>query len=199
MRVFVSRGTHLGRLSIPAKLVYTIFLAFIIVGALSSYLLYAARIGASLRGPAPSVAARYVDSAAPAAAPEAATAPGPALDLPPEPSGEAARAAAAPSDAKWPFVLDVFHQHLFSVSVVFLIVAHLFMLTRLAGWLSGTVIVIAGLSALAHVLAPVLIHLTGGLLWLMPWTGGLMGASWAAMIVWSLGAMWLGWGLANGD
>ena len=29
--------------------------------------------------------------------------------------------------------------------------------------------------------------------------GGLMGASWAAMIVWSLGAMWLGWGLANGD
>ena len=85
------------------------------------------------------------------------------------------------------------------MSVVFLIVAHLFMLTRLAGWLSGTVIVIAGLSALAHVLAPVLIHLTGGLLWLMPWTGGLMGASWAAMIVWSLGAMWLGWGLANGD
>ena len=190
MKVFTAKGVHLANLAVPAKLVYTLFLVFIALGVASSVLIYATRIGAPLRGPEPSVAARYLDQKA--KAPDEAG--GPSLDLPGADDGGAQPAAKASEDLKWPWILDVFHQHLFTVSVVFLILAHLFMLTRLAAWLSGTVITVSGLSSLAHVLAPVIIHLTGGWLWLMPLTGSLMGASWAFMILWGLAAMWLGWG-----
>lgn len=168
-------------LPVPAKLVYSLFLVFIAIGMWTSWAIYGDRIGSELRGPVgkPSVEDRYVPRAV------AAATTGPALDLDDEP-------AAPAEDLKRPWVLDVFHQHAFSVSVVFLILAHLFMLTRLAAWLSGSVIAVAGLSALLHVLAPVVIWKTASFLWLMPVTGAAMGLSWTAMVLWSLLAMWLG-------
>lgn len=192
MKLFIAKGYHLASLAPLAKVVYTFFLAFTALGLWTSWEIYAQRIGPDLDGPAgaPSVMERY----APSASREEAAAPsgGPTLELdglPPEPT-----TPAAAEDVKGPWVLDVFHQHAFSVSVVFLILAHLFMLTRLAPWLAGATIVLAGLSALAHVLAPVLIHATGAWAWLMPASGAAMGLSWTFMTLWSLAAMWLGVG-----
>ena len=184
MKLFVQRGFHLSALQVPAKLIYTLFLLFVLTGLWTSWALYADRIGGDLKSAPgqPSVEERYVNRAPPAPA----TAEGPALEL-----DEAPAPVSKPlEDLKKPWVMDVFHQHLFSVSVVFLILAHLFMLTRLHPAAAGTVILVAGLGGLLHVLAPVLIWKTGGLLWLMPASGATMGLSWTGMVVWTLGAMW---------
>ncbi|MEZ4266996.1 MAG: hypothetical protein R3F39_11500 [Myxococcota bacterium] len=193
MKLFIQKGYHLGSLALPAKLVYTIFLVFIGTGIWTSWAIYADRIGSDLESTrdGPSVAERYVDASLSESAPaEPAAADGMDIDLPddePEP-------AVAAASSQWPWILDVFHQHLFTVSVVFLILGHLFMLTRLHPMIASVVVLLAGLSSLLHVLAPVIIHKTGGALWLMPVTGATMGLSWTAMVLWTLGAMWLGTG-----
>lgn len=185
MKLFITKGYHLAALPVQAKLVYSVFLLFVAAGLWTSWAIYFDRIGGDLRAAPgqPSVSARYVASApAPAAG-------GPALDLGDSP----APAAVTPAeDLKRPWILDVFHQHVFSVSVVFLILAHLFMLTRLRAALTGAVIAVAGLSSLGHVAAPVVIWKTGGWLWLMPATGAAMGVSWTLMVAWSFAAMWFG-------
>ncbi len=198
MKLFISKGYHLGNLAVTAKLTYSIFLAFVLIGIWTSWAIYSLRIGPELDGPVgqPSVAERYVErEAAPAASGD-----GPAMDLEVDLDleDEAAASDLAAADGpsmKWEFVLDVFHQHVFTVSVVFLILAHLFMLTRLSAPVAGTIVLLSGLSALAHVLAPVLIHVTGGWLWLMPVSGALMGVTWTGMTVYTLLAMWLRIGL----
>lgn len=200
MKLFIQKGYHLGSLALPAKLVYTIFLVFIGAGIWTSWAIYADRIGGALEsgGEGHSVAARYLDQASAAASEAAATGPaadggldgGLDIDLPDdEPEPETATVS-----SQWPWILDVFHQHLFTVSVVFLILGHLFMLTRLNPLIASVVVLLAGLSALLHVFAPVIIHKTGGWLWLMPVTGASMGLSWTVMVLWTLGAMWLGVG-----
>ena len=197
MRVFAARGYHLVSLSPLAKGVYSIFLMFVSIGLWTSWEIYVTRIGGALEGPrgTPSVAERYVEARMAALE---ATGGGPRLDLEGLGGVESSRGdGAGDEDLKAPWVLDVFHQHTFTVSVVFLILAHLFMLTRLHTALAGVVIAVAGVSALAHVLAPVLIHGTGGWLWLMPVSGALMGVSWTAMVAWSLVAIWFGVGAAR--
>lgn len=189
MKLFIAKGYHLAALPVPAKLVYSLFLVFIAIGLWTSWAMYRDRIGADLQGPVgqPSVQERYVNRAA---QPSQAGV-GPALDLD-EP------AAPKPTeDLKKPWVMDVFHSHVFSVSVVYLILAHLFMLTRLHPVASGGVIALAGLSALLHVLAPVIIWKTGTWLWLMPVSGASMGLSWTAMVAYTLLAMWFGNARAN--
>ena len=184
MKLFIAKGYHLAALPVPAKLVYSLFLLFIAVGLWTSWAMYRDRIGANLRGPPgqPSVEERYVARSLPAAAG------GPALEL-----GDDPPPASVPrEDLKKPWVMDVFHQHVFSISVVFLILAHLFMLTRLQPWLAGSLILLGGLSALLHVLAPVLIWRFGTLFWLMPVSGAAMGFSWTAMVGWTFATMWFG-------
>jgi len=183
LKLFIQKGFHLSQLAVPARLVYTLFLTFIAIGLWTSMAMYGDRIGGDLRGAPgqPSVEERYVNRPAPAASD------GPALEL-----DEPAQAPAAPEDLKKPWVMDVFHQHLFSVSVVYLILAHLFMLTRLHPALAGSVIAVAGVGSLVHVLAPVIIWKTGSWLWLMPVTGSVMALSWSVMVLWSVWAMWFG-------
>ncbi len=188
MKLFISKGYHLGALAVPAKLVYTLFLLFILLGLWSSALMYGDRIGSRTTSEPGqvSVQERYVNRA-----PKATTG-GPALDLGDEPPAAKAEVLAAPTeDLKRPWILDVFHQHLFSVSVVYLILAHLFMLTRLHPAAAGTVIALAGLSSLLHVLAPVIIWKTADFFWLMPVSGAAMAVTWTLMSGWTLLAMWL--------
>jgi hypothetical protein len=185
LKIFAAKGYHLAQLAVPAKLVYTLFLVFVALGIWTSYAIYAGRIGTNLTsepGKA-SVQERYVARSPAAVAPAG----GPELDLggdDPAPKPESR------DDAKSEWVLDVFHQHLFSVAVVYLVLAHLFMLTRLHPALAGGVILLAGMASLLHVLAPVVIHKTGSGFWLMPASGAAMGLTWSAMALWSLVAMW---------
>ncbi len=190
------RGYHLAGLPVAAKLVYTIFLVFILLGLWSSVEIYEVRLGWDLQG-SPSVHERYVGGGAKIAAEPAG---GPSLDLPPDeavdgdvtaPVGEEPDSIA---ESKWPWVLDVFHQHLFSISVIWLVLAHLFMLTRLHPAISGTVIILSGIASLMHVVAPVIINRLEIGHWLMPVSGTAMALTWLLMIGWSLMAMWFGVG-----
>ena len=182
----MQKGSPLASLRLSAKLTYSLFLLFIALGMWTSWDIYAERIGGSLESSPgqPSVAERYVSPPPP----PAPSSDGPALDLPDEDPAPAQDV----QDLRGPWILDVFHQHLFSVSVVFLILAHLFILAPLREGVRATVVAAAGASALLHVLAPVLIHRTGGLLWMMPVSGAAMGVTWTLMIVVTFGAMWLG-------
>lgn len=188
MKLFVRQGYRLSSLPLPAKLIYSFFLAFIAIGIWSSWDLYRDRVQ-------PDVEARYVtESAEPALVGPAEPADGPSLelDLEDEVAADLPGDTAEPEDLKGPWVLDVFHQHLFSISVVFLILAHLFMLVPLHSAVRTTVIVLAGGSSLAHVLAPVIIWKTGGSAWLMPASGAVMGVSWSLIVGITFIAMWFG-------
>ncbi len=179
MKIFTANGYDVASLPLPAKCVYTLFLIFIALGIWSSAEIYRVRVGGE-----DGVEERYLSRAA---ASNGVASSGPSVELP------FSDASAEPVvDLSWPWIIDLFHQHLFSIAVVYLILAHLFMLTRLPPALSGVIVFIAGIAALGHVAAPVLIHWSGGLLWLMPVSGGAMGISWSAMVVWTLWAMWRG-------
>ena len=194
MKIFIMRGYHLAGLSVAAKLVYTIFLLFVMLGLWSSVEIYETRVGwqtAAADG-RDSVLARYGPPAT-AAQPLSG---GPTLDLPPD------EGVAAPADgggdelaaARWSWLLDVFHQHLFSICVVWLVLAHLFMLTRLHPAITGTVVILSGVVSLLHVLAPLIIFKAGGLTWLMPLSGVGMAITWLLMTGWTGMAMWFGFG-----
>src|SRR6185437_1292744 len=88
-------------------------------------------------------------------------------------------------------VMETFHFHLFSVSVCLLIVAHLFMMCALPTPLKATVVAIAWLSTLAHLLAPPLIRLVSLKFAPLMFPSALaMSASWLALTAWPLWEMW---------
>ena len=194
MKIFIMRGYHLADLSVAAKLVYSIFLIFVLLGMWSSVEIYEARVGWQQNAAEgrDSVLARYGPPATAARPSEG----GPNLDLPPD------EEAAAPADggvdelaaARWSWILDVFHQHLFSICVVWLVLAHLFMLTRLHPAITGAVVILSGVVSLLHVLAPLIIFQTAGLSWLMPLSGAGMAVTWLLMTGWPGVAMWFGFG-----
>src|SRR5690348_5792920 len=124
MRVF-ARPTPLSRISLEARLVYSAFCLFMLLGyATSAWFYLDDHLGVS----AEATRAYYLGAAD--APPPAAQ--GPAVDLPGEETGPA-EGAAAMQFAKSPRqVMETFHFHLFSVSVCLLIVAHLFMMCALS-------------------------------------------------------------------
>lgn len=187
MKIFVRQGYRIASLPVPAKLLYSFFLIFILIGLWTSWVLYDDRLADKKQ-----IHERYVnETVEPPAAVESEG--GPVLELEPMLDEPALDGVAAPeTDLKGPWVMDVFHQHVFSVSVVWLILAHLFMLVPLVNGLKGAGIVVSGGSALLHVLAPPIIWKTGGSEWLMPWSGAAMGLTWTAMVVITLVAMWFG-------
>lgn len=187
------RGYHLAGLSVAAKLVYTIFLLFVLLGIWSSVEIYDTRLGGTAAaGAQGAVAERYGQPVAPSQPGDG----GPDLELPP-PDGAVVATAGADEpqgDARWGWILDVFHQHLFSICVVWLVLAHLFMLSRLHPAITGAVVITSGIVTLLHVLAPLIIYQTGAVLWLMPVTGVGMAATWLMMTLWTALAMWFGLG-----
>jgi len=180
VKLFIQRGGRLAALPLPAKLVYSGFLVFIAIGTWTSWDLYAERVATE-----DAVKERYVP--APPPAPEEPVG-GPVLDLE---GDEPVAAAEAPEDLKGPWVMEVFHQHVFSIGVVWLILAHLFMLCGLGPGAKSAVIAVSGVSSLGHVLAPPIIWKTGGFLWLMPVSGAAMGITWTLMIVITFVSLWV--------
>ncbi len=184
MRQF-ARPFPITRLSLEARVLYTGFLLFLVLGFVSSVWLYADSFG-GLSGQ--STAEYYRGGAtAVAPAPPAEAEGGPALELPEE------TAAAAPMRLEKPArqVMETFHFHLFTVPVVLLIVGHLFMLTALSTRLKVGIITVASVATFVHLLAPLLVRFVGPQWgWLMPVS--VVGASvgWLPMLVWPLWEMW---------
>src|SRR5687768_8670603 len=124
MRYF-GRPTQLERLSLEARIVYTGFAVFMLLGYGSSAWLY----GDDELGVSGDNAVRYYLGAPTTANAAAdANAGGPALELPDLESGaiETGMRLAKPPRQ----VMETFHFHLLTVPVCLLIIAHLFMMCR---------------------------------------------------------------------
>lgn len=189
-----ARPFPITRLSLEARVLYTGFLLFLVLGFVSSVWLYADSFG-GLSGR--SSAEYYRGGAAQAEpAPTVDAAGGPALELPPdgpalELPGETA--AAVPMRLEKPArqVMETFHFHLFTVPVVLLIVGHLFMLTALSTRLKVGVITVASVATFVHLLAPLLVRFVGPQWgWLMPVSVVGAAVGWLPMLVWPLWEMW---------
>ncbi|PTL85586.1 hypothetical protein [Vitiosangium sp. GDMCC 1.1324] len=191
-----ARPFPITRLSLEARVLYTGFLLFLVLGFVSSAWLYADSFG-GLSGR--SSAEYYRGGAAPAEpppAPKVEATGGPALELPEdgpalELPGETA--AVVPMRLEKPArqVMETFHFHLFTVPVVLLIVGHLFMLTALSTRLKVGVIIVASVATFVHLLTPLLVRFVGPQWgWLMPVS--VMGAAvgWLPMLLWPLWEMW---------
>lgn len=183
MKDFGASAGRLRVLPVGAKLLYSAFVLSALLGLVVSWRLYGAAVGEAgpavyyAGAPAPSVAAKA----------EPALGEGPALELPEE--------AAAPkviteqvSERK---LLEVTHFHLFSVPVYVLILAHLWLLVRMPGWLStGGVAAAIAMSGL-HLAAPWIARGRAGLSAIMPASGAAMLVVLAILGVVPLVDMWL--------
>ncbi len=194
MRQF-ARPFPITRLSLEARVLYTGFLLFLLLGMSSSVWLYRDSFG-GLSGR--SAAEYYQGSTAPPQAPQAqegqGTGPalelpsdGPALDLP----GEATEAAPMRLEKPARQVMETFHFHLFTVPVVLLIVGHLFMLTGLSTRVKVGIIILATVATFVHLLAPLLVRFVSASWgWLMPVSVVAATVGWLPLLVWPLWEMW---------
>jgi hypothetical protein len=143
MRHF-AKPSSLDRLSLEARLVYTVFCLFMLVGYATSVWFY---LDDEL-GTSPSDAQRYylgetiaIDRPAEG---------GPDLEIPEETGMRLEKPARQ--------VMETFHFHLFSVPICLLIVAHIFMMGRESTRTKVLVIGVASASTLIHLLTPPLIR-----------------------------------------
>lgn len=183
MRQF-ARPFPITRLSLEARVLYTGFLLFLVLGFASSVWLYADSFG----GWSARSAGEYYRGGDAPAPPASEDSGGPALDLPDE-----AAVPEAPLRLEKPArqVMETFHFHLFTVPVVLLIVGHLFMLTSLSVRLKVGVIAFASVTTFAHLLAPLLVRFVGpqwGVLMPVSVVGAALG--WLPMLLWPLWEMW---------
>jgi hypothetical protein len=183
LRQFASGGFRIWNLSREAKLVYTGFALFSLLGLASSLLLYEDMVG--------DVGARgyYAGEAATVArsAPSPSPSDGPRLELPLEPR--------RPLKVAMPYrkLLEVTHFHLFTVPVFLLIVAHLFMLTGLSSSAKAAWIIGGWAAALLHLAAPWLVRYGpagGG--WIYALSGTAMAVTTTMLTVYPIVVMWRG-------
>lgn len=185
MRQF-ARPFPITRLSLEARVLYTGFLLFLVLGFVSSAWLYADSFG-GLSGRSTAEYYRGGPVAAPATPPATESQDGPALELPEE------TAAPVPMRLEKPArqVMETFHFHLFTVPVVLLIVGHLFMLTALSTRLKVVVITGASVATFVHLLAPLVVRFVGPQWgWLMPGSVVVAAVGWLPMLLWPLWEMW---------
>jgi hypothetical protein len=148
MKDFIRPRGRLRTLPLPARLVYSVFAVFTLVGLAFSAWLGADMVGADLSELDEYYAGTSEPSSEAALLPPDSTG-GPALDLPPEVDGPSASAAMPLRK-----LLEVTHFHLFSMPVYLLILSHLFMLSRLEDRAKLFWIALATVSVAAHMAAP---------------------------------------------
>ncbi len=174
MRQFASSGFRIWNLSLEAKLIYTCFGLFTLLGLASSALFYEQLVGDGI--------GRYY-SGAPAVSPMGTSANGPEITLP----------GAAPISVAMTYgkLLEVSHFHLFTVPVILLILTHLFMLTGARTklfWISA-----AWFSAFLHLAAPWLVRYgNGSFTALYALSGAFLGITSLVLTVAPIWAMWFG-------
>ena len=168
----------LDSLSLEARVLYTGFCLFLLIGSATSIWLYAD----DGHGLSPAKTTQYYLGEAPRSAGAASPAGGPALDIPQE-------SIAVAKDAR--AVVETFHFHLFSVPVCLLIVGHLFMMTSWSTRRKVIVIAIGSLATLFHLVGPPLVRFVSSsfsLLFIV--SAILMTLTWALMLTAPLIEMW---------
>jgi hypothetical protein len=182
MRQFSSSGFRIWNLGITARVLYTAFCALTFLGVVSSVLYYGDLVGAGTSG-----IARYYAGVgpSPAGAPSASGA-GPAIDLPAEEQGHPIVVAVT-----YRKLLEVTHFHLFTMPVVFLIVAHLFLATGL-GEKAKLAWIVAGIGGVTlHLAAPWLVRYAGpSLAFVHAISGALLTVTMATLTIYPMVAMW---------
>ncbi len=180
MREFGKRS-RLAMLPLSARLVYTVFLAFTLVGLAVSAWLGETLVGLELE--------RFDEYyAGVSVTPPSLDAPseGPALDLPPE-------VVAAPLAEPKSFraTLEVTHFHLFTMPIHWLVLAHLFALCAIAERWKALFITGSAIAMGAHLIAPWVARSGGGLAKAFyAGSGGLLVVTFGWMAVSALSEMW---------
>ena len=158
MREFRRNSGTLSRVPRAGRLLYVAFLFLMVLGMVSSVLLYWDGLGLDLEQHAAHYLGNDDDPAA--------------VDM---------LLAKSPRE-----LLEVSHFHLFTMPVVLLVLGHLFLLARggaWRGWVVGTAVV----TTLLHVLGPWIIYVGGaGWAWIMAASGLPFVASYLVMALWPL-------------
>jgi hypothetical protein len=177
MRVF-AKPTSLERLSLEARIVYTSFALFLLIGyATSAWLYLDDDFGVSGKN----AETYYLGEAA---APLSET-PG-NIELPSDLPATPMRFQKPPRQ-----VMETFHFHMFSVPVCLLIVAHLFMMSAFSTRTKAAIIGVSTVATLFHVLLPPLIRFVSpGFAPLFFPSALLMAVSWTFMTVEPVIEMW---------
>lgn len=196
MRQF-ARPTPLERLSLEARIIYTAFALFMLLGYASSLWLY---VDDEMDLGAERARTYYLGAPSPAESPPAEG--GPALELPGHDGPEldldgVIDAATPPAQPGLRFekparqVIETFHFHLFSMSVCYVILAHIFMMGSWSRRARVSIIVVSGATTLIHVLTPVLIRfVSGAFAGLMGPSALLLGLTWLVMTLQPVWEMW---------
>jgi hypothetical protein len=180
MQDFTRPSDRLRALPWGARVVYSIFLAFTLLGMVLTLALTDDMVGLDMRG----VANYYEGETSPVEDPRADE--GPNLLLPPD-----AEKLAAFEPMSRRKLLEVTHFHLFSMPVYLLILSHIFMLSRARTTSKATWIGLGSLATALHIVAPWLAA-TGspGSVAVYAGSGALLMASYGVM---SLGPLWEMW------
>ncbi|MDP2340719.1 MAG: hypothetical protein Q8O67_07170 [Deltaproteobacteria bacterium] len=168
MRQF-AKPFPMSRLSLEARVLYTAFLLFVLVGVGSSVWLYSDS-GLGLGGD--DVTRYFHGDEAPGLAPPA---------------------DGAPMHMEKPArqVVETLHFHTFTMPVVLLIVGHIFMMCALSTRKKIAVLVTASTSTLLHMLLPPLVRFSSAAFaGLFGPSAIVMSAAWLLLIVWPLIEMW---------
>lgn len=180
MREFGKRS-RLTSLPLSARLVYSIFLVFTLLGLAVSAWLGETLVGVDL-GRFDEYYAGVVDNDADFVA----TSDGPTLDLPAE-----VTAAPKPEPKSFRATLEVTHFHLFTMPIHWLVLAHLFALCAVAERWKAIVITGSALAMGAHLVAPWVARSGGGLSKVFyAGSGGMLLLTFAWMAVYALAEMW---------
>jgi hypothetical protein len=187
MRSF-AKPSGLERLSLEARIVYTGFCLFLLFGYGTSAWIYADdELGLS----AASAERYYLGEDARSTIEHTALAKteivtgGPRIDVP-ESDAPGLRLAKPPRQ-----VMETFHFHLFSVPVVLLIVAHLFMMSRMTTRTKASIIALASLATFVHIALPPLIRFAHPSLAALLFPSALaMGVLWTYMTFVPVYEMW---------
>lgn len=181
MRQFV-RPMGMERLSLEARVLYSAFCVFVIIGLATSAWLYSdSELGAS-----PASARRYYVGDTTTAAAERTPSAGPALELPADAEVTPLHVAKSPRQ-----LLETLHFHIFSMPIVLLILGHLFMMCELSLGAKTSILVLASAATLVHVLAPPLIGLVHPGFAVLVFPSALtMAVTWLALALWPLIEMW---------
>jgi hypothetical protein len=157
LRQFSSSGFRLWNLGREARVLYSAFCGLIFLGIVSSVMYYEDLVGTGTRG-----ISRYYAGAAQAPPPAPAAAKGgapggPTVELP----EEAERGQPIVVPVSYRKLLEVTHFHLFTMPVVLLIVAHLFLATGLSDRAKLAWIVAAVASVAGHLATPWIVRYAG--------------------------------------